>query len=112
MIFATRFNSFTQELCINDAVKVGYRQYKHHAERLTDTVFYLQGSNTTASATTITPNTPQEVNWTAKFVDRVSEVTDGLNVSGKISSLGLRAIACEANTNVQLARIRLSSDQV
>lgn len=30
------------------------------------------------------PFVPQEVTWTAKFVDRLSEVTDSLNISGRL----------------------------
>ena len=31
-------------------------------------------------------NISQDVTWTAKFVDRISEVTDSMNISGKWSS--------------------------
>ncbi|KAJ7688056.1 hypothetical protein B0H17DRAFT_938797 [Mycena rosella] len=73
------FNSFTQQLCINDAVK--------------------KTSNQSATEKSLRPqykkgemelSTSQFVAWTAKFVDRISEVTDSMNISGSLE------IKCDA----------------
>ncbi|KAK7435786.1 hypothetical protein VKT23_019484 [Stygiomarasmius scandens] len=80
------FNSFTQQLCINDSVKLtgGKESATEHTLRpqyKKGTMTSLDGSNVDIS---------QEVTWSAKFVDRISEVTDSLNVSGSLQ------IKCDA----------------
>ncbi|TFK33522.1 hypothetical protein BDQ12DRAFT_615171 [Crucibulum laeve] len=67
------FNSFTQQLCINDAVKKSGNTSATESDLRPE---YKRG--------TITSDQPQVVSWTAKFVDRISEVTDSLNVSGSL----------------------------
>ncbi|KAK7454045.1 hypothetical protein VKT23_011558 [Stygiomarasmius scandens] len=68
------FNSFTQQVCVDDAVK-------------------LSGGEGAAAEPNLRPQykdpiiedsdvkIPHEITWNAKFVDRISEVIDGLNVS-------------------------------
>ncbi|TFK33588.1 hypothetical protein BDQ12DRAFT_614940 [Crucibulum laeve] len=67
------FNSFTQQLCINDAVKNSSNTSVLESELRPE---YQRGG------TTVTNQPQQLVNWTEKFVDRISEVTDSLNISG------------------------------
>ncbi|KAJ7847168.1 hypothetical protein B0H13DRAFT_2238801 [Mycena leptocephala] len=67
------FNSFTQQLCINDAVKTK--------------------DNQTATEKNLTRPQYKKARlstWSAKFVDRISEVTDSLNISGSLE------IKCDA----------------
>ncbi|THV02561.1 hypothetical protein K435DRAFT_653223 [Dendrothele bispora CBS 962.96] len=80
------FNSFTQQLCINDSVKLAGG--KEAASEQTLRPQYKMGTMTTADGSTV--DVSQEVSWNAKFVDRISEVTDGLNVSGSLQ------IKCDA----------------
>ncbi|CAK5267431.1 unnamed protein product [Mycena citricolor] len=82
------FNSFTQQLCINDAVTLeGGVRASASAERIARPQYKfgqmtgLDGGNVDIS---------QDVTWTAKFVDRISEVSDSLNVSGSLQ------IKCDA----------------
>ncbi|KAF7317696.1 hypothetical protein MKEN_00857300 [Mycena kentingensis (nom. inval.)] len=84
------FNSFTQQLCINDAVRLadgkdGIPATDNHLRPI-----YKQGQMTAADGGNV--DISQDVVWTAKFVDRISEVTDSLNVSGslqiKVDALG------------------------
>ena len=72
-LYSTRFNSFTQQLCIDNAVKVG-------AQPATEADLHPVANGSSSNGPS---STTQEVTWTAKFVDRVSEVTDNLNISGK-----------------------------
>lgn len=76
--FPFRFNSFTQQVCINNAVKPEggrlpaleqdlYPQYK------LGTMTAMNGDNVDIS---------QDVSWTAKFMDLISTVTDSMNISG------------------------------
>ncbi|KAI0340777.1 hypothetical protein BDW22DRAFT_1359593 [Trametopsis cervina] len=79
------FNSFTQHLCINDAVKApGNTPVTEQSLRP------QQEHDTTANADRGNGNIAQEVSWTAKFVDRLSEVTDSLNIGGSLQ------IKCDA----------------
>lgn len=39
-------------------------------------------------------NISQEVTWTAKFVNRISEVTDSMNVSGAFMQLSYVECGC------------------
>ncbi|KDQ06257.1 hypothetical protein BOTBODRAFT_121764 [Botryobasidium botryosum FD-172 SS1] len=81
------FNSFTQQLCINDAVKL-----EDGGEAASERVLRPQYKLGTMSAADGGANISQVVTWTAKFVDRISEVTDSMNISGsleiKADSLG------------------------
>ncbi|KAJ6538432.1 hypothetical protein DFH09DRAFT_930393 [Mycena vulgaris] len=74
------FNSFTQQLCINDAVKLAAGR-----EAVSNQSFrpqYRLGTMTGADGGNV--DISQDVTWTAKFVDKISEVTDALNISGMI----------------------------
>ncbi|KAF7341753.1 Major facilitator superfamily MFS-1 [Mycena sanguinolenta] len=75
------FNSFTQQLCVNDAVRLaGGKQ-----ETATDKTLrpqYNPGLVTAPDGSTV--DISQNVTWTAKFVDKMSEVTNSLNVSGSL----------------------------
>ncbi|KAF7349013.1 hypothetical protein MVEN_01422400 [Mycena venus] len=73
------FNSFTQQLCINDAVKTTGNQ---SATEKSLRPQYKKGE--------MESSTSQVVTWTAKFVDRISEVTDSMNISGSLE------IKCDA----------------
>ncbi|KAJ7742676.1 hypothetical protein DFH07DRAFT_750169 [Mycena maculata] len=81
------FNSFTQQLCINDAVKLAGGHREPASERSLrpqyklGTMTFFNGGNIDIS---------QDVTWTAKFVDRISEVPDSLNISGSLQ------IKCDA----------------
>lgn len=73
-----RFNSFTQQVCINDAVKpeggkISAAERDLRPQYKLGTMIAVDGGNVDIS---------QDVSWTAKFVDRISEVTDSMNVSG------------------------------
>ncbi|KAJ7797131.1 hypothetical protein B0H13DRAFT_1674612 [Mycena leptocephala] len=74
------FNSFTQQLCINDAVKTKDNQTA--TEKNLTRPQYKKGE--------MDSSTSQVVTWSAKFVDRISEVTDSLNISGSLE------IKCDA----------------
>ncbi|KAJ7895750.1 hypothetical protein B0H13DRAFT_2234546 [Mycena leptocephala] len=74
------FNSFTQQLCINDAVKTKDNQTA--TEKNLARPQYKKGE--------MDSSTSQVVTWSAKFVDRISEVTDSLNISGSLE------IKCDA----------------
>ncbi|KAI0339504.1 hypothetical protein BDW22DRAFT_1336068 [Trametopsis cervina] len=80
------FNSFTQQLCINDAVKAAPGQAPITEQSLRPQ--YKRGTMTSVDGGNV--NVVQEVSWTAKFVDRISEVTDSLNVGGSLQ------IKCDA----------------
>ncbi|KAF7341631.1 hypothetical protein MSAN_02060600 [Mycena sanguinolenta] len=75
------FNSFTQQLCVNDAVRLaGGKQ-----EPATDKSLrpqYNPGLMTAPDGSTV--DISQNVTWTAKFVDKMSEITNSLNVSGSL----------------------------
>ncbi|KAJ7351546.1 hypothetical protein DFH08DRAFT_923452 [Mycena albidolilacea] len=73
------FNSFTQQLCINDAVKTTDNQTATEKNLRPQ---YKKGD--------MDSSTSQVVTWSAKFVDRISEVTDSLNISGSLE------IKCDA----------------
>ncbi|KAJ7700955.1 hypothetical protein B0H16DRAFT_1332585 [Mycena metata] len=73
------FNSFTQQLCINDAVKTKDNQTATERNLRPQ---YKKGE--------MDSSTSQVVTWSAKFVDRISEVTDSMNISGSLE------IKCDA----------------
>lgn len=62
-----RFNSYTQQLCINDAVE-------QDPER--------GNSDTELQSVSRSTGPGQNVVWVSKFVDSVAEVTSAMNVSG------------------------------
>ena len=68
-----RFNSYTQQLCINDAV------VKDNKRSATEEDLRVVANDKGKIS--------QLVQWTAKFVDTSSEVTDAMNISGKFSSV-------------------------
>ena len=71
------FNSFTQQLCIDGAVKMAGGENATEAN--------LSPANNAASMGGPdggNGNISQVVSWTARFVDRISEVTDSMNVGG------------------------------
>ncbi|KAJ7132377.1 hypothetical protein C8R44DRAFT_773925 [Mycena epipterygia] len=74
------FNSFTQQLCVNDAVKLASGR---SSERCPPPHY----------DSTVTPDggNAQEVAWTARFIDKISEVTHSLNVSSFLQ------IKCDAD---------------
>ncbi|THV02549.1 hypothetical protein K435DRAFT_345614 [Dendrothele bispora CBS 962.96] len=71
------FNTFTQQLCVSDSVKLAggkeaaSEQALHPQDKL-GTMTAADGSSAGVS---------QEVTWNIKFVDSISDVTNGLNVS-------------------------------
>ena len=67
------FNSYTQQLCINDAV------VKDNKRSGTESDLRVVPNDSN--------NVSQIVKWTAKFVDTVSEVTDAMNISGTSVSI-------------------------
>jgi hypothetical protein len=71
-----RFNSYTQQLCINDAVK------KSNNESASESDLRVK-----ADPAVTGKNTSQIVTWTAKFVDRISEITDSMNIAGMMRNL-------------------------
>ncbi|KAJ7093719.1 hypothetical protein C8R44DRAFT_989861 [Mycena epipterygia] len=73
------FNSFTQQLCINDVVKAKDNQPATERNLRPQ---YKKGE--------MESSTSQVVTWSAKFVDRISEVTDSMNISGSLE------IKCDA----------------
>lgn len=77
------FNSFTQQLCINDAVKSAGALTSVTERDLRPQ--YRFGTMTAADGGNV--DISQDVSWTAKFVDRISEVTDSMNVSGTYTAL-------------------------
>lgn len=78
-----RFNSFTQQLCINDVVTSTSKESPSERKHLRPTYrIGLMGEDG--------PLISQEVTWTAKFVDRISEITDSMNISGALE------IKCDA----------------
>ncbi|KAF7343735.1 hypothetical protein MSAN_01954100 [Mycena sanguinolenta] len=75
------FNSFTQQLCVNDAVRLASGKQ----ETATDKSLrpqYNPGLMTAPDGSTV--DISQDVTWTAKFVNKMSEVTDSLNISGSL----------------------------
>ncbi|CAK5273697.1 unnamed protein product [Mycena citricolor] len=81
------FNSFTQQLCINDAVRLEGGGRTPATERNLRPQ-YKFGQMTGVDGGNV--DISQDVTWTAKFVDRISEITDSLNVSGSLQ------IKCDA----------------
>ncbi|KAF7352090.1 hypothetical protein MVEN_01171800 [Mycena venus] len=75
------FNSFTQQLCVNDVVRLAGGKQETATDKSLRPQYQLglmtapDGSNVDIS---------QNVTWTAKFVDKMSEVTNSLNVSGSL----------------------------
>lgn len=66
-----RFNSYTQQLCVNDAV--------------------VKDNRDTASDKDLKPklsqpgdNVSQKVSYTSKFVEHASDVTEAMNISGQL----------------------------
>ncbi|KAJ7132375.1 hypothetical protein C8R44DRAFT_773919 [Mycena epipterygia] len=85
MRLGTGFNSFTQELCVNNAVKL---ETEDQCPPLhCDSMAAPNGGNA------------QEVTWTARFVDKISQVTHGLNVSGFLQIKGDAGPASFVDTN-------------
>ncbi|KAF7328408.1 hypothetical protein MVEN_02556500 [Mycena venus] len=82
------FNSFTQQLCINDAVRLADGKKGEPATDQHLRPQYRHGQMVGADGGNV--DVSQDVVWTAKFVDRISEVTDSLNVSGSLQ------IKCDA----------------
>ncbi|KAF7339039.1 Major facilitator superfamily MFS-1 [Mycena venus] len=75
------FNSFPQQLCVNDAVRLaGGKQDIPTDKSLRPQ--YQPGLMTAPDGSNL--DISQNVTWTAKFVDKMSEVTDSLNVSGSL----------------------------
>ncbi|KAJ7314681.1 hypothetical protein DFH08DRAFT_716451 [Mycena albidolilacea] len=64
------FNLFTQQLCINEAVKTTDNQTATKKNLRSQ---YKKGE--------MESSTSQVVTWSTKFVDHISEVTDSLNIS-------------------------------
>ncbi|KAJ7132376.1 hypothetical protein C8R44DRAFT_773923 [Mycena epipterygia] len=80
------FNSFTQQLCVNDAVKLASGRSSHRCPPPHyDSTAAPDGGNA------------QEVAWTARFVDKISQVTDSLNVSSFLQ------IKCDAGGSAKSA---------
>ncbi|KAJ6606117.1 hypothetical protein DFH09DRAFT_896390 [Mycena vulgaris] len=80
------FNSFTQQLCVNDVVRLAGGK-----EQASDQILrpqYSLGTMTGPDGGNV--KISQDVAWTAKFVDKISEVTDSLNISGSLQ------IKCDA----------------
>ncbi|KAJ7195812.1 hypothetical protein GGX14DRAFT_674473, partial [Mycena pura] len=73
------FNSFTQQLCINDAVRLAGGKQEIPSDKSLRPQ-YQPGLMTAPDGSTV--DISQNVTWTAKFVDKMSEITDSLNVSG------------------------------
>ncbi|KAK7454066.1 hypothetical protein VKT23_011579 [Stygiomarasmius scandens] len=73
-----RFNSFTQQVCVEDAVKLpgGKGAAKEQIFRSLCRVSDIYDDSGV--------NIPHEMTWNTKFVDRVSEVIDELNVSAAL----------------------------
>ncbi|KAJ6479052.1 hypothetical protein C8R45DRAFT_833116 [Mycena sanguinolenta] len=75
------FNSFTQQLCVNDAVRrAGGNQETATEKSLRPQ--YQPGLMTAPDGSNV--DISQDVTWTAKFVDKMSEVTNSLNISGSL----------------------------
>ncbi|QMW38422.1 hypothetical protein G4B11_001658 [Aspergillus flavus] len=85
MRIGSGFNSYTQQLRVNDAV------IKENKTVLTDKD--LRG-NSTGNANTIS----QQVTFTSKFVEHASDITEALNISGaleiKYQGMGAKAAGC------------------
>ncbi|KAJ7268391.1 hypothetical protein C8J57DRAFT_1509577 [Mycena rebaudengoi] len=83
------FNSFTQQLCVNDAVRLAGGKQEIPTDKSLRPQ-YQPGLMTAPDGSNL--DISQNVTWTAKFVDKMSEVTDSLNVSGslqiKIEAIG------------------------
>ncbi|KAJ7258577.1 hypothetical protein C8J57DRAFT_1073542 [Mycena rebaudengoi] len=83
------FNSFTQQLCVNDAVRLAGGKQEIATDRSLRPQ-YQPGLMTAPDGSNL--DISQNVTWTAKFVDKMSEITDSLNVSGslqiKIEAIG------------------------
>ncbi|KAF8212688.1 hypothetical protein K438DRAFT_1662231 [Mycena galopus ATCC 62051] len=75
------FNSFTQQLCVNDAVRLAGDKQDISTEKSLRPQ-YQPGLMTAPDGSNL--DISQNVTWTAKFVDKMSEVTDSLNVSGSL----------------------------
>ncbi|KAJ7219817.1 hypothetical protein B0H12DRAFT_978585, partial [Mycena haematopus] len=76
------FNSFTQQLCVNDAVKQAGGKQDIPADKSLRPQ-YQPGLMTAPDGGNL--DISQNVTWTAKFVDKMSEITDSLNVSGSLA---------------------------
>ncbi|KAF7343734.1 hypothetical protein MSAN_01954000 [Mycena sanguinolenta] len=88
------FNSFTQQLCVNDAVRLAGGKQEISTDKSLRPQ-YNPGLMTAPDGSTV--DISQNVTWTAKFVDKMSEVTNSLNVSG---SLQVKLETGEAGVNV------------
>ena len=100
-----RFNSYTQTLCINDVVQkpngIKASETDLQVKLPPENTNSLTGPTNTSNESKVLSGTPrsrivvssdgqrevsQTVTWTAKFVDKISEVTDSMNISGKLRS--------------------------
>ncbi|KAF7346624.1 Major facilitator superfamily MFS-1 [Mycena sanguinolenta] len=75
------FNSFTQQLCVNDAVRLAGGKQETATEKSLRPQ-YQPGLMTAPDGSNV--DISQDVTWTAKFVNKMSEVTDSLNISGSL----------------------------
>ena len=108
------FNSYTQSLCVNDVVqKPNGVKASEDDLRATSIVDGTKAVTEVASAggvggstivensgTTIITRTDgqtgvsQTVMWEAKFVDKISEITDSMNISGLYSASLFLSLHC------------------
>ena len=74
-----RFNTFTQELCLRDALTIPMppREYQNPQPRLTSPTEPPSPENKTEE------DLDPSMSFCAKFVDCIGELADVLNVSGK-----------------------------
>ncbi|KAK7454021.1 hypothetical protein VKT23_011532 [Stygiomarasmius scandens] len=77
MYLGMGFNSFTQQTCVDDAVKLSGGK-----EAATEQALHPQYKDPITNNNDV--NIPHEITWNAKFVDHISEVTDGLNVGAAL----------------------------
>ncbi|KAJ6580932.1 hypothetical protein B0H19DRAFT_1060628 [Mycena capillaripes] len=78
VLITSRFNSFTQELCIDDAVKLA-GQWPLENNTSPPPKY---GQTPVPDGGNYPTSISQDVTFSAKLVDRISQVTDSLNVSG------------------------------
>ncbi|KAI0151373.1 hypothetical protein BJ166DRAFT_535843 [Pestalotiopsis sp. NC0098] len=92
------FNSYTQQLCVNDAVikpnhiKAQERDLRNKAAAAAASgdlpqlppVDFGDGGPKTGTVSRTVGGVSQTVTWTTKFVDSLSEVTNSMNISGSL----------------------------
>lgn len=73
-----RFNSYTQQICIDDAVVID-------PERAENVVTMTENQEDTTFDSTAPGGPSQTVVYTSRFINKLSDITNDMSVSGSLS---------------------------